>query len=87
MLHKESGGWQFSRILYILLGSCLHSWLIGGKRVIFNDQNNRVSADILFKKYVQFNKIAEVFYHVKNTKHSWEFSTWQDIKLWVDRMA
>ena len=43
---------------------------MGGKRVNFNDQNNKVSADILFKKYVQFNKIAEVFYHVKNTKHS-----------------
>ena len=43
---------------------------MGGKRVIFHDQNNKVSADILFKKYIQFNKIAEAFYDIKNTKHS-----------------
>ena len=54
---RRGEGELFSRILYIPLGSCLHSWLTGGKTVIFNDQNNKVSADILFKKYVQFNTL------------------------------
>ena len=47
-------GEQFSRILYIPLGSYLHSWLIGGKRVVFNDQNNKVYALKYFIWEVQF---------------------------------
>ena len=49
---RRGEGEQFSWILYIPLGSCLYSWLMGGKSVNFNDQNNKVSADILFTKYV-----------------------------------